>query len=189
MVVSDEMWKIINESVERPLRSSGSFADSNKYPVVVYGPVKPCIADAFVPEAVVSDFSPDKVATVDAVGDAGVDNVAVDAGVAVRGLAKRQVKASSFCKSPFLTKFGSSDGGLSNKRKRPLLDGICPFSNAFGENHTQEQYAEFDLWINSGLKKRNKYVYFYIFYIFFIFLFLYELFSYLIFCFQDQKIC
>ena len=177
MVVSDEMWKIINESVERPLRSSGSFADSNKYPVVVYGPVKPCIAEAFVPEPVVSDFSPDKVATVDAVGDAGVDN------------AKRQVKASSFCKSPFLTKFGYLDGGLSNKRKRPLLDGLCPFSNAFGENHTQEQYAEFDLWINSGLKKRNKYVYF-IFFIFFIFfLFLYELFSYLIFCFEDQKIC
>ena len=184
LVVYDAMWKIINESVERSLRSSGSFADSNKFPVVVYGPVKPSIAEAFAPEPVVSDFSPDKVAV-----DAVVDKVVVDAGVAVRGQAKRQVKASSFCKSPFLTKFGSSDGGLSNKRKRPLLDGLCPFSNAFGENHTQEQYAEFELWINSGLKKRNKYVYFYIFYIFYIFLFPYELFSYLIFCFQDQKIC
>ena len=95
------------------MRSSSSFADSNKFPVVVYGPVKPCIAEAFAPEPVVSDFSPDKVA--------------VDAGVAVRGQAKRQVKASSFCKSPFLTKFGSSDGGVPNKRKRPLLDGLCPF--------------------------------------------------------------
>lgn len=161
LVVSDEMWKIINESVERLLRSSGSFADSNKFPVVVYGPVKPSIAEAFAPEPVVSDFSSDKV-VVDVV-DAGVDKVVVDAGVAVRGQAKRQVNASSFSKSSFLTKFGSSDGGLPNKRKRPLLDDICPFSNAFGENHTEEQYAEFELWINSGLKKRNKYVYFYLF--------------------------
>ena len=54
------MWKIINEFVERPLRSSGSFVDSNKMPIVVYGEGKATASKAVASEFVISDFASDK---------------------------------------------------------------------------------------------------------------------------------
>ena len=60
-------------------------------------------------------------------------------------------------KSHFINEFGSS-GVKTGLKDLTILKNIHPFSKDIGEDLNYESLSAFDVWIEAGLKKKNKYV-------------------------------
>ena len=71
---------------------------------------------------------------------------------------KKEVKPTDLIKSPFVTEFGSSMEVLNQKKQFFILKDLIPFSLKITEALRFDRQTEFDLWIEVGLKKKNKYV-------------------------------
>ena len=68
------------------------------------------------------------------------------------------MKPTSVMKSPFVTEFSPSIEVSNEKKKVSVLKGLIPFSLKIEEPLRFDRQTEFDLWIEVGLKKKNKYM-------------------------------